>query len=157
MTGDLAIDGSGNKLANTLSGHGAANVLSGGGGDDTLNGGLGNDTLSGGAGKDLFVFDTPLSAAENLDTISDFSSRADKIMLDKTIFTALAEEGTLLSACFRASATGVAGDDNDYILYNTTSGALIYDADGSGQGVAVEFAVLADKPTIKADNFIVAA
>ena len=69
----------------------------------------------------------------------------------------MGEEGTLLSACFRSSATGAAGDDKDYILYNTTSGALLYDADGSGQGVAVEFALLADKPTIKAENFIIAA
>jgi Ca2+-binding RTX toxin-like protein len=66
-------------------------------------------------------------------------------------------EGTLLSQYFHVSATGVAADDNDYILYNTTSGALLYDADGNGQGVAVEFATLTGKPTIKADDFLVVA
>lgn len=62
LTGNAAINGTGNELANTISGNEAANVLSGGagddllrgnGGDDTLWGGDGNDTLSGGAGADI--------------------------------------------------------------------------------------------------------
>lgn len=44
LTGALAINGTGNSLANDLTGNGAANMLNGGIGADTLIGGLGNDT-----------------------------------------------------------------------------------------------------------------
>ena len=43
LTGTVAIDGTGNSLANTLVGNAAANVLDGGAGADTMVGGLGDD------------------------------------------------------------------------------------------------------------------
>ncbi|MEC4890327.1 MAG: calcium-binding protein [Nitrospira sp.] len=44
LTGNAAINATGNSAANTLIGNGAANQLAGGAGNDTLKGGLGNDT-----------------------------------------------------------------------------------------------------------------
>jgi serralysin len=131
--------------------------LSGGADNDTLIGGTGNDTLLGGAGNDTFVFDSVLNATTNKDTISDFINGQDNIRLDKDIFTSLTNEGVLSSEYFLANATGAAGDANDYILYNTTSGALFYDADGNGQGVAIQFATLTTKPAISANDFMIAA
>ena len=131
--------------------------LSGDSGDDHLAGGEGNDSLSGGCGNDTFVFDTLLTMKKNRDTIVDFASGQDSIELDKRIFSALPGEGTLLSQYFRASASGKAYDDNDYILYNTTTGALSYDSDGNGQGIAVEFAMLVGKPAIKAEDLVIAS
>jgi Ca2+-binding RTX toxin-like protein len=157
LLGTSAINGTGNTLENVLIGNGVANTLSGGTGNDILDGGLGKDTLTGGAGSDFFVFDTALSSASNIDSLADFAAGLDKIQLDKDIFTALQTVGTLSAASFKASATGLAGDDNDYILYNTTSGALFYDADGSGQGVAVQFATLTTKPAVTANDFLVVA
>lgn len=55
LTGDQAIDGTGNSGNNVLVGNSAANTLRGGGGDDTLNGGGGDDTLIGGDGNDRYV------------------------------------------------------------------------------------------------------
>jgi len=156
LTGTSAINGTGNTLDNVLLGNSAANTLSGDAGNDVLNGCLGNDTLTGGAGNDTFLFDTALNATTNKDSLTDFTSGQDKIALDKDIFTALSSVGTLSSAFFKASTTG-AGDDNDYFLYNTTSGALLYDADGNGQGVAMQFATLTTKPTITAGDFLVVA
>ncbi|MEZ0172253.1 peroxidase family protein [Microvirga sp. TS319] len=52
LTGNTAINGTGNELANTITGNGAANQLFGGGGNDILNGGGGNDVLDGGSGDD---------------------------------------------------------------------------------------------------------
>ena len=147
----------GSQLADSLTGNDENNSLYGNGGDDLLSGGLGNDYLKGGAGSDTFIFDSALDASANRDTIADFTAGQDRIELDNSIFTALVNEGVLAEANFHADATGVAADDNDYILYNTTTGVLSYDADGSGTGVAVEFARLTSKPDISADDFMIAA
>ena len=47
--------------------------LDGGAENDILNGGTGKDILTGGAGDDTFVFDTALSSASNVDSITDFT------------------------------------------------------------------------------------
>ena len=71
-----------------------------------------------------------------------------------SVFRALGEAGSLQGrGVFVANSTGTALDDNDYILYNTTTGALLYDADGSGARVAVRFATLTNKPEIKENDF----
>jgi Ca2+-binding RTX toxin-like protein len=147
LSGTAAINGTGNGLNNALLGNAAANVL---------NGGIGNDTLTGGAGIDTFVFDSALSATTNRDTISDFTLD-ETIRLDQTVFAKLTTLGGLNIAFFRSSATGAPVDSNDYILYNSTTGALAYDADGSGSGAAVQFATLATKPVLTASEFVVVA
>lgn len=167
LLGTAAINATGNTFANTLIGNSAANVLSGGAGADTIQGGLGNDSLfggtgndylTGGAGSDNFVFDSALNSTGNRDAITDFTHLLDKIWLDRTIFTRLSTLGTLNSAFFRASANGLARDSNDYVVYNTTSGALLYDIDGTGAGVSVQFATLTTKPsTVSAADFFVVA
>ena len=166
LAGTAAINGTGNALNNSLTGNAAANtlngaagndVLSGAAGNDVLIGGLGNDTLVGGAGKDTFLFDTTLNATTNKDSLTDFSVVDDTIRLDRTIFAKLTTLGTLNSAWFKASATGRAADSNDYLLYNTTTGALLYDKDATGAGAAVQFATLTTKPKLTAADFVVVA
>lgn len=148
LIGATAINGTGNALNNTLLGNSAANIL---------NGGLGNDTLTGGAGIDTFVFDSVLNATTNKDIITDFNVTDDTIRLDQTIFAKLTTLGTLSANFFRSSATGVAADSNDYILYNTATGALLYDADGSGTGAGIQFATLTNKPSLTVADFSVVA
>lgn len=53
LTGNSAINGTGNELANQIIGNDAANVLDSGDGNDYLGGGGGGDTLIGGAGNDF--------------------------------------------------------------------------------------------------------
>ena len=55
LTGNAAINGTGNELDNVITGNNAANILQGLGGDDTLVGGVGNDVLDGGSGADLMI------------------------------------------------------------------------------------------------------
>lgn len=57
LTGALAINGTGNALANILTGNGGANRLSGGDGNDVIDGGGGADTMEGGAGNDTYKVD----------------------------------------------------------------------------------------------------
>jgi Ca2+-binding RTX toxin-like protein len=123
-----------------LQGGDGDDVLNGGAGVDTLNGGLGNDTLTGGAGNDAFIFNAALGAG-NVDTITGFdANNSDKIHLDDAIFGAIGPALTIDE--FVANAGGNAVDANDFILYDTATGSLYYDADGNGAGAKVLFAQL---------------
>jgi serralysin len=133
----------GSSLANVLKGGSGADTLSGGAGNDLLVGGAGADKLAGGSGLDVFRFDVALSASSNLDVVSDFRVADDSFQLENGIFTALSGTGTLASTMFRAGAgISTAADSNDHVIYNKTTGALYYDADGSGATPAVQFAKL---------------
>ena len=175
LLGTLNISGTGNALANILTGNDGRNLLSsldgrdslvGGGGidtldgglaNDTLNGGLGSDSMIGGAGADIFVFDSALSTTTNRDYIAEFTAGSDKIQLDDDVFTALTGGSPLTAAQFASGAGLVAAQTVDQrIFYNTNSGALYYDADGSDTGfAAVQFAVLMTKPLLSASDFLI--
>ena len=55
LTGSMAINGTGNALANVITGNDGNNELNGGDGDDVLIGGLGVDILDGGLGDDIEI------------------------------------------------------------------------------------------------------
>ena len=146
---------SGGADADYLYGEDGADKLYGEAGDDTLTGGAGKDTLAGGAGADCFLFDTTLNKSTNVDSILDFKSGEDKVQLKRSIFDKL-NTGTLRETNFNASTSGVAGDSDDFILYNTKTGALLYDADGNGSGAAIQFATLTKKPrNVAVSDFVV--
>ena len=138
-----------------LTGNNGANRLEGGSGADRLAGGLGNDTLIGGSGSDTFRFDTLLNALSNRDTIGDFNVVADSIELENAIFGSLTTTGMLVAGSFRTGAGVSAADADDYILYDSGSGALYYDADGDGGGVAVQFASLSSALALSNGDFLV--
>jgi len=147
LLGTKSLNGTGNSLDNSLTGNGAANVLNGGNGNDTLNGLSGNDTLTGGAGADTFAFTTPLNAVRNVDTITDFVSGEDKLLLSSAIFRELGFSGGPSSDTFFHVGSAAQNAD-DRILYDQTTGSLSYDADGSGALTAVQFAVLSGVPVL---------
>ena len=97
-----------------------------------LDGKGGNDYPDRLGGADIFAFTTALGAG-NVDTISDFSAGDDRIGLDDAIFTGLAG-GALAAECVR-DRRGRA-DADDRIIYNSATGQLFFDADGSGAGAA---------------------
>ena len=160
----------GNAKANLLVGHDGRNTLNGvagndiiegrlgndkldgGAGNDQLYGGLGNDNLIGGAGRDTFYFDTTLGA--NVDRIVAFSTRDDRIALDSDIFTALVGSSKLSSAAFYIGSSAKAADDR--IIYNKSTGALSYDADGIGTAAAaIKFATLDKNLKLSAADFLI--
>jgi Ca2+-binding RTX toxin-like protein len=144
------IGGSGNDV---LTGSSGDNRIDGGSGNDTLIGGLGNDILTGGAGLDRFVFNTTLGAS-NVDSISDFVVADDTICLENSgIFSALSAVGILSVGAFQIGAAATQTDDR--IIYNPTTGALFYDADGSGSGAAIQISTLGTGLSLTHADFLV--
>lgn len=136
LTGLVAINGTGNSLANIITGNNAANQLNGDSGNDALDGGLGNNRLTGGTGMDLFRF----TSKGHVDVITDFNVTNDTIQLENAVFTKLTATGNLAANQFRIGSKAL--DANDYVIYNNVTGALLYDADGSGTLAATQFATL---------------
>jgi Ca2+-binding RTX toxin-like protein len=138
-----------------LDGGAGQDTLCGGNGDDTMIGGSGNDylygdddndllfggtgtdTLYGSSGVDQFVFNTALGAT-NVDNVEDFEINLDKIVLDDDIFAAAGPVGALAVARFKIGAA--ATDATDRIIYNSVTGELFYDKDGTGGAAQVKFA-----------------
>ncbi|MGO4836406.1 calcium-binding protein, partial [Rhizobiaceae sp. 2RAB30] len=139
LSGTAGTSAVGNSLGNVITGNSGANRLDGGAGNDILNGGLGNDTLIGGAGKDVFLFNTKLGGT-NVDTISGFVAADDTIRLENAIFTALTQVGVLAASAFVRNSTGLAQDASDRIIYETDTGWLNYDYNGTAAGGNVHFA-----------------
>lgn len=140
MGTDTLIGGDGSDF---LRGGRDRDSLVGGDGDDTLIGGLGQDQLVGGSGRDTFFFtETSLRSAPKtgleIDRIDGFNTSEDTILLDRALFTAFQSSGGLDQGAFRYGPR--AWDMDDRIIFNPSTGALLYDADGAGSGSAVQFA-----------------
>lgn len=56
------------------------------------------------------------------------------------MFRALTTTGTLDASQFRIGTNAL--DANDFIIYNSATGELLYDVDGNGIGVAVQIATV---------------
>jgi Ca2+-binding RTX toxin-like protein len=175
LTGSSTIDGTGNEANNFIQGNDANNILSGGEGNDTLSGGGGNDTLSGGGGNDIlnggtgsdrYLFNTNAvfnASAVGIDSIVNFTSGTDKIVLHKTTFTTLtssAGNGFNVTSEFEIVANDIAaGTSNAKITYNSGNGKLFYNQDGAvaGFGSGAHFATLTNLPSFAIGDFIIQA
>ncbi len=89
--------------------------------------------------------------------IGDWTSGSNKIALDNAVMSALGADGAFVAsdARFWASSAGTAHDVNDRAVYNTSTGGLYYDADGSGAGAAQLIATLSGSPAVAATDVMV--
>ncbi|BBD65987.1 hemolysin-type calcium-binding region [Nostoc commune NIES-4072] len=166
----------GNDIINGLSGNdllrggSGDDILIGGEGNDTLVGGVGNDILIGGVGSDRFLYNTDAAfvTAVGVDAMSttgyayaDFnSSEADKIILDKTTFSAITSTpGTGFSNISDFKITSSGATSTAKIIYDAVSGQLFYNQNGcaAGFGSGGLFATLTGAPTLSASDFVVQA
>ena len=129
--------------------------ISGSSGNDTISGMAGNDTLTGWAGADRFVFNTAPNAASNLDTVSDFSSGTDTLVLAHSAFSSLQAGSLDASSLLSGAGVTTAADANDFLIYNTTTGTLYYDPDGNGATAPTQFATLSGHPALAATDFVI--
>jgi Ca2+-binding RTX toxin-like protein len=92
----------------------------------------------------------------NVDRITDFSTAYDTIRLDNAVMPGLGSHlDTLFSTSFWKSTTGLAHDGNDRIIYETDTGWLNYDSNGSAAGGAVHIAKLAPNLGLTHADFLV--
>jgi Ca2+-binding RTX toxin-like protein len=166
LTGGANLNATGNAHDNVLTGNDGLNILNAGAGADTLAGGAGNDVLRGGADNDQLTGDAGIDrfdffeapGAANADLITDFTSGVDKVRLDNAAHAGIGALGafTALDARFFAAAGAAGGADaSDRVIYDTTSGQLYYDLDGSGAAGAELIATLQDHPSLAATDFMV--
>ncbi|CAG0996266.1 Leukotoxin [Methylophilaceae bacterium] len=138
--------------------------------NDRLIGNSGDDTLTGGAGSDTFVFgqvwEQIVTGASNTvqtyvntgfditgtDTITDFVSGTDKIELNTDQFASLAG---FTAANFVIGAGATATAANHYLIFDTTTNTLTYDANGNGSGGEFDIAVLTGVTSLAVSDIVV--
>lgn len=114
----------------TIKGSNAANVLNGADGADTLIGGVGADTLTGGSDNDKFVYN---AQNEGGDTLTAFGSGGDKFQFLGSAFGGLAA-GAIAENQFQSDISNTALTATVRFFYETDTGILRFDADGSATG-----------------------
>jgi Ca2+-binding RTX toxin-like protein len=152
-SGDNRFDASGfTRGPVDINGGAGSDTVLGGTGADRLRGGGGVDTLTGGAGADRFRF---VTAAEGVDTITDFTSGTDHIQVVSANFAGLPVD-RLAAERFIPAGTALTSSDTVF-LYDFDSGVLSFDADGNGAGAAVLIATLTGPRTLAAADIQVVA
>jgi Ca2+-binding RTX toxin-like protein len=118
--------------------------------------------MTGGAGSDYFIYDTNAvftASAVGIDQITDFVSGTDKVVLDKTTFTAL---GSVVGSGFNlANEFAVVGSDtaaatvDALIVYSSETDNLFYNQNGvtAGFGSGAQLATLSGIPALGASDF----
>lgn len=127
------------------------NDLTGNAGRNTLSGLEGNNVLKGGAGADTFLF----REAVSLDRIRDFA-REDRIALDDRLYQDFGYRGGLRANEFKdIGAPDARVDGDDKILYNSDTGAVFYDFNGSTPGGRTHIITLTNKADLNFDDVFI--
>jgi len=119
---------------------------------DILIGGLGSDTLTGSTNTDIFSFSSP---SEGIDQITDFSPSSDLILVSASGFTnaGLISGDTISRTQFIIGTS--ATNSTERFIYNKTTGALLFDRDGSGAATAIQFAKLSTNLALTNEDILV--
>lgn len=105
-----------------LIGGAGGDVLNGRAGNDTLSGGSGADILTGGLGRDVFDF-TDHGAGWEGDVITDFQRGQDRLLFERADLGANVQLVNALTPTARTA--------NPSLIFETDTGRLWYDADGT--------------------------
>ncbi|MET1755133.1 hypothetical protein ABVV53_06645 [Novosphingobium sp. RD2P27] len=115
-------------------------------GSDLIYGRGGSDIITGGSGADVFVFDMNLPRTSLL-TITDFHAGEDRFALAFSAPGGIGTSGTFeASAFWSGEGVKAAHDADDRVIYDTASGKLYFDPDGTGSAQATLVAHLVNAP-----------
>lgn len=146
-TGDGNFTGYANSTGTTLVSGAGNDTLVGGAGNDVLDAGAGNNLLTGGGGADVFRFAAP---GTGVTRVTDFVSGTDHVQLSaSSLHLASAADFSFVSG-----SNPVAADGHPSILYNSTTGALYFDATGGDNQDQVQIGLLSNHPILTAQDFI---
>lgn len=142
LTGESAINGTGNTLANVITGNVVANILSGGAGADRLIGGAGADRLIGGVGADTLIggVDNDIYLVDNLeDIVTEVAEGGTDTVMASITYSLSAEVENLALALFGGSAINGTGNALDNLITgnaaaNTLDGGAGDDMLNGGSG-----------------------
>jgi serralysin len=137
---DTLIGGGG---GDDLGGGWANDVLLGGLGNDSIGGGGDNDTMTGNAGADQFFFGWDLVDA-GVDTITDMQAGLETIWIGSWWGGGLTLQDLAANQFRSGAGVTTANSATQRVIYNTTTGDLYFDADGSGGAAAVKFAIVSN-------------
>jgi Ca2+-binding RTX toxin-like protein len=85
--------------------------------------------------------------------VTDFSVKDDTLWVENAVFRKAGKAGKLAADAFKIGAK--AADAEDRFIYNSKSGAVLYDADGTGSAAAIQVAVLGKGLKLTAADFFV--
>ena len=109
---------------------------------------MGEDTLTGSQGKDNFVLN---NSNEGTDTITDFSVEDDSLILSAAGFN-----GLVTGSIDSEFTVGTAATSNEHrLIYDTDSGDLFYDRDGTGNNSQLKLASLTTGLALTSNDFYV--
>ncbi|WP_267868521.1 calcium-binding protein [Nostoc sp. CHAB 5836] len=129
-------------------------TIDGGKGDDMLSGGHGdgNDSLIGGDGTDTFAFGYGFD--QKIDTIYDFNATNELIQVSAYHFGGGLSIGSLSATQFTIGTSATASEER--FMYNSATGGLFFDKDGSASGFTqVQFALVTAGLSLTEKNFVV--
>ena len=124
------------------------------GGDDNIGGDLGNDTLTGGEGADRFIFNSKLNKNFNVDTITDFETGVDKIVLQSSLFKKLGGSVTTDEIWFKD--LGDTQTKSEYLVFESSTGTLSYDADANGKSMPIKIAIIGVNIDLQSTDLLIA-
>ncbi|MGC9502624.1 PA14 domain-containing protein [Baaleninema sp.] len=131
-----------------------AQTLDGDASDNVLRGGAGSDTITGGGGADTFTYDAP---QEGTDVLMDFDDD-DRVRVSAAGFGGGLQGGVVLSSTASETGVFVSGVDaaplssDATFLYDTATGRLSFDIDGTAAGAPVMLAILEGTPSLAASQ-----
>lgn len=130
--------------------------LFGGTGNDRMDGQQGRDAMTGNEGADTFMFTTQSFGSQTADQVTDYSSTdGDKVFLSLTVFKKR-QEPIFIKSVDSSIPASKWPKFPAFLVYDTSTGSLYYNANGSlpGWGDGGLFAAFANTPTLTESDFL---